>query len=63
MGLPFRTVLPTAADRGFGRTLAVEPSGPRTAVHAGVRNFDRPMSGHEPTGVRERGAVSGGGAP
>lgn len=63
MGLPFRTVLATGADRGLGRTLAVEPSGPGTAVHAGARNSDRPMSRHEPTGARERAAISGSGAP
>jgi hypothetical protein len=63
MGLSTSTVLATAAGRGPARILPGEPFGPCTAVHAGSRNPDHPLSGYGLTGVRERVAVSGAGAP
>lgn len=63
MGLSTSTVLATGADRGLGRTLAVEPFGPGATVHAGAHNPDHPVSAYGLTGVREGAAVSGGGAP
>ncbi|MEV0639070.1 hypothetical protein AB0I77_29830 [Streptomyces sp. NPDC050619] len=57
------TVIVTGAGRGLHLALAAEPSNRGAAVHAGARNTDRAAFGHGSTGVRERVARPGGGAP